>query len=143
HAAYYAASRRGPTPPEWEANHPRKAPTALASPRPEFPNGILPGRSVVLATAVATTPPPAAPPALSDVVRNERNEAVAIDVVSLVIGKLTQRLAEIPAGTAMELWGPLGNGFLPQPTDHLVMVAGGIGQTPFLALGAEYLHART
>ncbi len=34
----------------------------------------------------------------------------------------------------MEVWGPLGNGFPPAAAEHLVMVAGGIGQTPFLAL---------
>ena len=37
------------------------------------------------------------------------------------------------------MWGPLGNGFPPTATEHLVMVAGGIGQTPFLALAREYL----
>ena len=35
--------------------------------------------------------------------------------------------------------GPLGNGFQPVETEHLIMVAGGIGQTPFLALGKERL----
>jgi dihydroorotate dehydrogenase electron transfer subunit len=36
------------------------------------------------------------------------------------------------------LWGPLGNGFPPQTAGHLIMVAGGIGQTPFMALAAEH-----
>ena len=40
------------------------------------------------------------------------------------------------------MWGPLGNGFPPAPTEHLLMVAGGIGQTPFLALAREYLGLR-
>ena len=31
----------------------------------------------------------------------------------------------------------MGNGFPPTPTEHLLMVAGGIGQTPFLALARE------
>src|SRR5205814_1808134 len=38
--------------------------------------------------------------------------------------------------------GPLGNGFSPISTDHLIIVAGGIGQTPFYALGKEYLGLR-
>lgn len=42
----------------------------------------------------------------------------------------------------MDIWGPLGNGFPAQPTQHLVMVAGGIGQTPFLTLAQEYLGLR-
>ncbi|HEX5446787.1 MAG TPA: dihydroorotate dehydrogenase electron transfer subunit, partial [Pirellulales bacterium] len=40
-------------------------------------------------------------------------------------------------------WGPLGNGFAPQPAEHLVMVAGGIGQTPFPALAREHLGQRS
>jgi dihydroorotate dehydrogenase electron transfer subunit len=40
-------------------------------------------------------------------------------------------------GDRLEVWGPLGNGFEPRPGDHLLLVAGGIGQTPFLALAQE------
>ena len=43
----------------------------------------------------------------------------------------------------MEAWGPLGNGFAPTKSEHLVMVAGGIGQTPFLALARECLGLAT
>ena len=40
---------------------------------------------------------------------------VGIDVVYLVVGKMTRRLAgHRPAGQALEVWGPLGNGFPPQ-----------------------------
>ena len=65
-----------------------------------------------------------------------------IDVVYLVVGKFTSRLAQLIAGQRLEVWGPLGNGFAPRFADHLVMVAGGIGQTPFLAPGREYLGNR-
>src|SRR6185295_13036469 len=44
---------------------------------------------------------------------------------------------------ALEVWGPLGNGFPPTPAEHLLMVAGGIGQTPFLALARESLGQRS
>ena len=37
------------------------------------------------------------------------------------------------------MWGPLGNGFGPPPAGPVVLVAGGIGQTPFLALGRWWL----
>ena len=33
--------------------------------------------------------------------------------------------------------GPLGNGFPPTAATHLVMVAGGIGYTPFVAVAKE------
>jgi dihydroorotate dehydrogenase electron transfer subunit len=65
--------------------------------------------------------------------------ACGLDIVYLVVGKMTQRLARVAAGMPLEVWGPLGNGFSPQPAEHLLMVAGGIGQTPFLALAREYL----
>lgn len=73
-------------------------------------------------------------------------EPIGVDVVYLVLGKMTRRLAEYQAGQALEIWGPLGNGFpLPAAHDtaeHLVMVAGGIGQTPFMALAREHLGLR-
>ncbi len=62
-----------------------------------------------------------------------------IDIVYLVKGKLTTRLAKKQAGDLIALWGPLGNGFTPTPVQQLVMVAGGIGQTPFLSLAREAL----
>lgn len=60
-----------------------------------------------------------------------------IDLVYLVKGKLTQSLAKLDSDSHVALWGPLGNGFAPRPVDHLIMVAGGIGQTPFLTLARE------
>jgi len=63
-------------------------------------------------------------------------------VVYLTKGKFTRRLAQCLPGQTLDIWGPLGNGFPIEPVDHLVMVAGGIGQTPFLALGQEYLGRR-
>jgi dihydroorotate dehydrogenase electron transfer subunit len=62
-----------------------------------------------------------------------------LDLVYLVKGKLTSSLVKLSAGQQIAVWGPLGNGFPPQPTEHLVMVAGGIGQTPFVALAKEAL----
>jgi dihydroorotate dehydrogenase electron transfer subunit len=62
-----------------------------------------------------------------------------LDLVYLVKGKLTSSLVKLSAGQPIAVWGPLGNGFEPQPTEHLVMVAGGVGQTPFLALAKEAL----
>jgi dihydroorotate dehydrogenase electron transfer subunit len=62
-----------------------------------------------------------------------------IDLVYLAVGKLTRRLAEAATGTQVEIWGPLGNGFPPVITDHLILVAGGIGHTPFLAVAKAWL----
>ncbi len=59
------------------------------------------------------------------------------DFVYLVHGKFTTALTRLREGDAVALWGPLGNGFDPAPTPHLVLVAGGIGQTALLALARE------
>ena len=62
-----------------------------------------------------------------------------VEVVYLLSGKMTTRLAQYQPGQKIVVWGPLGNGFAPANVDHLLMVAGGIGQTPFLALAKEHL----
>jgi dihydroorotate dehydrogenase electron transfer subunit len=108
------------------------------------------------------------PLALYDTVTDSHGQPWAVDVVYLVKGKLTSRLWQMQPGQRMDVWGPLGNGFegtgfrvqergdrkqesgvreqsdyhsplTHSPTHHLIMVAGGIGQTPFLALAQEAL----
>lgn len=83
------------------------------------------------------------PLALYDTVLDASEKPVGIDVVYLVLGKMTSQLAQMSAGATLDVWGPLGNGFPSQPADHLVMVAGGIGQTPFPALAQEVLGKRS
>jgi dihydroorotate dehydrogenase electron transfer subunit len=64
-------------------------------------------------------------------------------VVYLVVGKMTGLMANLRPGDAVEVWGPLGNGFLPLSTyEHVALVAGGIGQTPFLAYTRDLLGTR-
>ena len=79
------------------------------------------------------------PLALYDVVTDANGNPDGLDIVYLVVGKMTRRLAELKPEAKLEIWGPLGNGFPVEETEHLIMVAGGIGQTPFLALAREYL----
>lgn len=59
-----------------------------------------------------------------------------LEVVYLVVGKMTGQLARIQTGEPLDLWAPLGRGFVCSPKEHVIMVAGGIGQTPFLQLAA-------
>lgn len=66
-------------------------------------------------------------------------KADGVDLVYMAKGKFTTRLAGLSAGSLLDICGPLGNGFSNTPIDHLIMVAGGIGQTPFLALAREAL----
>lgn len=59
------------------------------------------------------------------------------DFIYAVHGRFTTALCEIAAGHELIVWGPLGNGFQFPAVDHLVLVAGGIGQTALLGLGRE------
>lgn len=103
---------------------------------------IVPGQFLMVRLPEGDDPLLARPLALYDTVPGADGRPAAIDVVYLTVGKFTRRLAQVPVGRSLELWGPLGNGFPPQQTPHLVIAAGGIGQTPFLALAREALGLR-
>src|SRR5262249_53405406 len=79
------------------------------------------------------------PFALYDVVRDGSGRPTALDVVYLVVGRGTAALAACRPGDSLPVWGPLGNGFGPPPSGPVIFVAGGIGQTPLLALGRDWL----
>jgi len=61
-----------------------------------------------------------------------RAESYTLEIVYLAVGKMTHRLAEVKPNDTLELWLPLGNGFPENKVQHTIIVAGGIGQTPFL-----------
>ena len=109
---------------------------------PELARRIVPGQFVMLRLAGFNDPLLGRPLALYDTVLSVSGEPAGIDVVYLVLGRMTGKLALYQPGQILDIWGPLGNGFPPVETEHLVMVAGGIGQTPFLALTQEYLGRR-
>jgi len=106
---------------------------------PELAKMIVPGQFVMLRLPGTGDPLLGRPLALYDVVRDPSGAALGVDIVYLVVGKMTGRLARLEPGAPIEIWGPLGNGFPPLPAAHLILVAGGIGQTPFLALAREAL----
>lgn len=114
---------------------------------PEIAQQIVPGQFVMLRLAGFDDPLIGRPLALYDTVARGAGQGgavqhEAIDVVYLVKGKFTTRLARLQPGQQLEVWGPLGNGFPALATNHLILVAGGIGQTPMLALAREYLGGR-
>jgi dihydroorotate dehydrogenase electron transfer subunit len=106
---------------------------------PEIARRIVPGQFVMLRLADCNDPLLGRPLALYDVAPDAAGRPHFLDIVYLTVGKMTRLLPELKAGSRLEVWGPLGNGFPPTATEHLVMVAGGIGQTPFLSLAREYL----
>lgn len=109
---------------------------------PAIAERIVPGQFVMLRLAGYDDPLLGRPLALYDTVLGDDGRPDAIDVVYLVVGKLTRKLARLVPGQSLEVWGPLGNGFPPHDCEHLIMVAGGIGQTPFVALAQECLGRR-
>lgn len=109
---------------------------------PEIARRILPGQFVMVRGPGegADDPLLGRPFALYEVNRDASGEAISLDVVYLVIGRGTAALSRRRPGDRVDVWGPLGNGFGPSPgPGSAVFVAGGIGQTPFLALGREWL----
>jgi dihydroorotate dehydrogenase electron transfer subunit len=110
---------------------------------PELAGAIRPGQFVMLRLPGTTDPLLGRPLALYDTVLDKLMQPAAIDIVYLVVGKLTGRLAAMRPGERLEAWGPLGN-TLPYLPDmgHVGLVAGGIGQTPFLAYIRQLLGQR-
>lgn len=104
----------------------------------ELAKAILPGQFVMIRPEGIGDPLIGRPLALFDI-WYEDGQPTGIEVVYLVKGKLTTWLADQPVGQTVQIWGPLGNGFEPVEAEHIVMVAGGIGQTPFLCVAKERL----
>jgi len=77
--------------------------------------------------------------ALYDVVRNDKDQAIGLEIAYAAVGRMTRRLSTLRPGEKLEIWGPLGNGFPAPFADELILVAGGIGYTPFLAVAKEAL----
>ena len=65
--------------------------------------------------------------------------AGALRIVFQIRGEGTAQLAEIPQGGVLDVLGPLGRGFVLDPTaGHPVFVGGGIGVPPLLAAASRY-----
>lgn len=110
---------------------------------PELARTIRPGQFLMLRLPGTTDPLLGRPLALYDTVLDSAGEPVAVEVVYLVVGKLTGLLAQLHENDPVEIWGPLGNGFPDlSGRNHVALVAGGIGQTPFLAQVRDLLGER-
>lgn len=110
---------------------------------PDLAAAIRPGQFVMLRLPGTTDPLLGRPFALYDTVTDTTGRPAAFDVVYLVVGKMTGRLTDVAAGDPLDVWGPLGRPFPDVGAqDHVRLVAGGIGQTPFLAYARELLGTR-
>ncbi len=110
---------------------------------PDLAERITPGQFVMLRIPGLNDPLLGRPFALYDTIDGDDGRPRDVDIVYLVKGKMTRLLADAAPGAELEVWGPLGNGFIsPGPLRHAVFVAGGIGQTPFVALARELTGRR-
>lgn len=109
---------------------------------PEIAVQIIPGQFFMIRPASGDDPLLGRPFALYDTV-DEDGQTTGLDFGYVVVGKLTREMQAWSAGDQIQIWGPLGNGFPSADCKHLMFVAGGIGQTPFLATAREALGLRT
>jgi dihydroorotate dehydrogenase electron transfer subunit len=109
---------------------------------PEIAAAIRPGQFVMLRLSDTNDPLLGRPFALYDTVLDGAGQPFAIDIVYLVVGKMTGLLSRLSSADRVEVWGPLGNGFPELTAEQVNFVAGGIGQTPFLAYARELLGSR-
>lgn len=106
---------------------------------PEIAGQILPGQFFMVKAPGLSDPLLGRPFALFDTYADTAGNVTDLDFGYIVVGKLTTLLTSFSEGDQVDLWGPLGNGFPAPPAGHLVVVAGGIGQTPFLSVLREAL----
>ena len=105
---------------------------------PEIARQIVPGQFFMVRAPGRNDPLLGRPFALYDIYTRD-GEPWGVDFGYLVVGKLTSLMTGWQLGDSVEIWGPLGNGFPLPDARHLMFVAGGIGQTPFLAAAREAL----
>ncbi len=106
---------------------------------PAIATSSLPGQFVMIRIANCNDPLIGRALAVYDRYRDAQGTLLGIDLIYVAKGKFTQRLCKLGVGAEVEVWGPLGNAFSTEKVDHLIMVAGGVGETPMLCLGREAL----
>src|SRR5947209_8468760 len=75
---------------------------------PELARAIEPGQFLMIRLPGHTDPLLGRPFALYDTVLDDQGQPLAIDVVYLVVGKMTGLLTALRQSDAVEVWGPLG-----------------------------------
>ncbi len=107
---------------------------------PAMAASMLPGQFLMVRPPGGSDPLLGRPFALYEVERDDKGVPTGISVVYTVVGKGTSALSRCRQGDELSIWGPLGHPFgLPPIEGEVLFVAGGIGQTPFLALGRWWL----
>lgn len=102
---------------------------------PEIGARFQPGQFVMVRLRDRFTPLLARPFSIHDALPGDEGSVRGIKLLYKVYGDATRLLAELKPGDEVALWGPLGKGFnIPRNCQQFVMLAGGIGAAPFVAL---------
>ena len=111
---------------------------------PELAASSQPGQFFMVRLPGRTDPLLGRPFALYDTVVDSEGRVIGLEVVHLVVGRMTTLLSGLKPGDTVEIWGPLGTRFpeVPAQVKRVTLVAGGIGQTPFLAYSRELTGQR-
>ncbi|MFN8710252.1 MAG: dihydroorotate dehydrogenase electron transfer subunit [Planctomyces sp.] len=111
---------------------------------PEIARRIVPGQFLMIRpTGTSSDPLLGRPFALYRVFNDSDGKPADVEFGFVRVGKMTSLMAEWRPGDRVRVWGPLGNGFPLPECQHLICVAGGIGQTPFLTVLQEAKRLRT
>jgi dihydroorotate dehydrogenase electron transfer subunit len=110
---------------------------------PDLAAAIAPGQFVMIRLPERTDPLLGRAFALCDTLPDENGQPREVMIGLQVVGKMTRLLANARVGDTIEVWGPLGQ---PYPDyanlDCLLLVVGGIGYTPMVALAQRVLGTK-
>ncbi|MFM7318184.1 MAG: dihydroorotate dehydrogenase electron transfer subunit [Isosphaeraceae bacterium] len=107
---------------------------------PGIASDIRPGQFLMIRPQAGYDPLLGRPLAVYDVHADADSRPRSVSMVYQVFGRGTARLSQMKSGEEVRVWGPLGHSFDAEPAaDRIWFVAGGIGYTPFLALGKWWL----
>ncbi len=110
---------------------------------PELAKTVTPGQFFMIRPAKGSDPLLGRPFALFDIYRDANGDPAGVEFGFVKVGKMTSLMSQWTNGDEVSIWGPLGNGFPVPECKHLICVAGGIGQTPFLGVAREALGLAT
>jgi dihydroorotate dehydrogenase electron transfer subunit len=106
---------------------------------PDLAAAIVPGQFFMIRPESGSDPLLGRPFALYDIYCDASGRPAGVEFGFVRVGRLTSIMPTWQAGDRVMIWGPLGNGFPVPECRHLICVAGGIGQTPFLGVARETL----
>ncbi|MGM9947130.1 dihydroorotate dehydrogenase electron transfer subunit [Floccifex sp.] len=67
----------------------------------------------------------------------------SIVIIYKILGNGTKELSTFEVDTALDVFGPLGNGFPIQDKQHILLVGGGVGLPPLYECAKQYLQQGT